>query len=54
MGFPLFIAAMLALAVMSTTKESRDAAALEYAWTRKYWRFYGLISCAILASFFIF
>lgn len=54
MGFVLFIVAMLALSLMSTTKESRDAATLEYAWTRKYWRAYGLISAGILLSMFIF
>lgn len=54
MGFALFVASMVALAMMSTTKESRAQAALDYAYMRKYWRIAGLISWGIIASFFIF
>lgn len=54
MGFPLFIVAMIALALMSTTKESRAKAALEYQWTRKWWRLSAFISCGILVSMFVF
>lgn len=54
MGFALFIAAMVALALMSTTKESRAKAALEYQWTRKWWRLSAFISCGVLLSMFVF
>jgi len=54
MGFLLFIASMFALAMMSTTKESRAQATLEYAYMRKYWRIAGLISSGLIISFFVF
>ena len=54
MGFALFIVSMVALAMMSTTKESRAEAREQYAYMRKYWRIAGLISWGIITSFFIF
>lgn len=53
MHFVLFIVSMLAIAMMSTTKESRAQAAEEYAYMRKYWRIAGIISWIIIASFFL-
>ena len=52
MGFLLFAATMAALAMFSTTKESRAQARQEYAYLKPLFDKLGLVSLAILFSFF--
>ena len=56
MGFALFVASMVALALMSTTKESRDQAYREAIarGDHKRWRLIGLIAWGLVFSFVLF
>lgn len=52
-GFILFCLSMAALALMSTTRESRAQAAIDYAWLKPYADKVTVFCMILLASFFI-